>query len=43
MPWVRWHLRGSEVGPRCLRGSEWHQGEVPLAWQCGRPLALAWW
>jgi hypothetical protein len=22
MPWVRWRLRGSEVGPRCLRGSE---------------------
>jgi hypothetical protein len=37
MPWVRWRLRGNEVGPRCLRGSE-----VVSAWQCGGPLALAW-
>jgi hypothetical protein len=22
MPWVRWRLHGSEVGPRCLCGSE---------------------
>jgi hypothetical protein len=42
MPWVRWRLRGSEVGPRCLRGSEVASGEVALAWQCGGPWALTW-
>jgi hypothetical protein len=33
MPWVRWHLRGSVVGPWRSRGGEWRLGEVAPAWQ----------
>jgi hypothetical protein len=46
MPWVRWRLRGSEVGLRCLRGSEVASGFggacVAVWWALGAHVVVTW-